>query len=138
MKTHITTTPDETMALAFGLAKTLAPGSFVALSGELGAGKTVFVKGLAKGLGVNEHEYVNSPTFVIMKEYTGRMPLYHFDVYRLDETHFADTVEYEKYFYGKGVTVVEWAERIVGLLPEKRIEITIEHVSEHCRRVTIR
>lgn len=127
----------ETMELGSCLAGTLEAGDLVALIGDLGAGKTVFVKGVAKGLGVAEYLYVNSPSFVILKEYRGRIDLYHFDVYRLDPRAFADTLDYDRYFYGEGVAVVEWADRVADLLPEDRIEVSIEHEGENSRKFTI-
>jgi tRNA threonylcarbamoyladenosine biosynthesis protein TsaE len=130
-----TDSPYKTMAVAEGFAKRLPRGTLVALNGELGAGKTVFVKGIAKGLGVPDHLYVNSPTFVIMKEYHGDMPLYHFDVYRLDKGSFEESVDHERYFYGDGVTVVEWADKVADLLPEDRVDILIEHISPSERSI---
>lgn len=125
-KTELTThSPGETLLLAESFARLLVPGDLVALSGGLGAGKTIFVKGLAKGLGVDEYNYVNSPSFVVVKEYEGSLPLYHFDVYRLDSRHFCETMDYEKYFYSNGVTAVEWAERITEVLPEEYFEVSI-------------
>jgi len=123
------------MKVASDIASGLMPGDFIALNGELGSGKTVFVKGLAEGLGVREHLYVNSPTFVILKEYRGDIDLYHFDVYRLDYDHFVDSLDYRKYFYGEGVTVVEWADRIKDALPEEHLEVTIEHAGPDKRRM---
>jgi tRNA threonylcarbamoyladenosine biosynthesis protein TsaE len=137
MKTVITHTPEETMALAAKLAAALKEGDLIALVGELGAGKTMFVKGLAKGLGVAEPLYVNSPSFVVMKEYHGDKDLYHFDIYRLDLRSFAETVDYERYFYGKGVTAVEWADRIKDLLPEDHLEVRVEYGEGYERKFTI-
>lgn len=123
----ITSSPEETMSIAESLAKVLFPGDLVALTGELGAGKTVFVKGLAKGLGVFEYKYVNSPSFVVVKEYEGKIPLYHFDVYRLDKRSFCETMDYERYFYSDGVSAVEWADRITGALPEEYFEVSMAY-----------
>ncbi|NQT22624.1 MAG: tRNA (adenosine(37)-N6)-threonylcarbamoyltransferase complex ATPase subunit type 1 TsaE, partial [Candidatus Omnitrophica bacterium] len=106
-KVVISHSPGETLKAGEELAKKLKPGSFVALTGDLGSGKTIFTKGIAKGLGVKDFKYVNSPTFVILKKHNGRIPLYHFDIYRLDSGGDLDSVGYEEYFYGKGVTVVE-------------------------------
>lgn len=137
MKEILTDSAEKTMEFASFLARGLKPGDIVALVGELGTGKTVFVKGLAKGLGVREHEYVNSPTFVIVKEYRGRVDLYHFDVYRLDEKSFCDTMDYERYFYGQGVTVIEWADKVASELPEKYLEVKIEHAGGDKRKIRI-
>jgi tRNA threonylcarbamoyladenosine biosynthesis protein TsaE len=124
MTTH---SPEETMFLAEKLAGILAPGDLVALKGDLGSGKTIFVKGLAKGLGVDEYEYVNSPSFVVVKEYSGKVPLYHFDVYRLNGKLFCETMDYEKYFYSQGISAVEWADKIQDTLPEEYLEVSLEY-----------
>lgn len=137
-KEIITRSPEETMDLASAIARGLDGGALIALVGGLGAGKTVFVKGIAKGLGIAEYEYVNSPTFVILKEYSGTRDLYHFDVYRIDRKSFCETLDYEKYFYGDGVTVVEWADKISDILPEEYLEVTMEHVSFSERKLKFR
>lgn len=128
---------EETIALGAKFAKTLKKGDAVALIGDLGAGKTVFTKGVAKGLGVKNARYVNSPTFVIIKEYEGRFPLYHFDLYRLDGHSGFDDMNYEEYFYGDGVTVIEWADKIRALLPKKYIEVKLSVIDENKRRIEI-
>lgn len=127
MRTIITNSPEETIELASKLAGRLEAGDFIALIGELGAGKTVFAKGLAKGAGIEDYLYVNSPSFVILKEYHGRKNIYHFDVYRLEEESFEETLDYKKYFYGDGISVVEWANKIPLLLPEEYIEVNISY-----------
>ena len=129
---------EETMEIGANFAKGLKRGDCVALIGDLGAGKTVFTKGVAKGLGVKNARYVNSPTFVIIKEYEGRFPLYHFDLYRLDGHSGNDFMNYEEYFYGDGVTVIEWADKIRELLPEKYIEVKLTVVDENKRRIEIK
>ena len=99
------------------LAEEAVPGQVIALIGDLGAGKTTLTKYIAEGLGVTEH--VQSPTFTIVREYhSGRMPLYHFDVYRIDDPDEMFEIGYEEYFYGDGLCVVEWADKIEELLPE--------------------
>lgn len=113
--------------MAARLARSLNRGDVIALIGHLGSGKTMFVKGLAKGLGIKDYLYVNSPSFVILKEYRGSKNLYHFDVYRLDSAAFLETVDYKKYFYGNGITVVEWADKVRGALPENYLEINIKY-----------
>jgi tRNA threonylcarbamoyladenosine biosynthesis protein TsaE len=135
VKTVTTNSPEETIELAARLSRSLDEGDFIALEGDLGAGKTVFVKGVAKGLGVEDHRYVNSPSFVIMREYRGEKSLYHFDVYRLEGRDFCETVEYEQYFYDKGITVVEWAEKIKDLFPDQYLEIRISHEDLTKRRL---
>ncbi len=126
------------MEIASHLAKNLREGDFIALLGELGTGKTMFVKGLAEGLGIEGHLYVNSPSFVVMREYRGKKDLYHFDVFRLDLKSFCETLDYEKYFYGSGITVVEWADKIKDILPEDYLEIGIEFSDHTERKFTFR
>ena len=112
---------EETLQFAVSLAQRLLGGDVIALEGDLGAGKTAFTKGLAKGLGVTRT--VNSPTFTIIKEYQGRLPLYHMDVYRVSESE--EDLGFDEYFDGDGVTVIEWAHLIKEQLPE---EILVIHI----------
>jgi len=128
----------ETVSFGEKLAKRFKKGDFVALVGDLGSGKTVFTKGIAKGLGVKNANYVNSPTFVIIKEYKGKLPLYHFDLYRLDHPGMLDAENFEEYFYGDGVTVVEWADKIKELLPKKRWEVHMSVAGEDKRKIDIK
>jgi tRNA threonylcarbamoyladenosine biosynthesis protein TsaE len=117
------------------LAETLSPGAVVALNGDLGAGKTHFVKGLAAGLGIPP-ETVRSPTFTILHEYTaGRLPLYHFDAYRIGDPSEFEAIGFAEYAYGDGITVVEWAARVEALLPPDTLHLRLTHVSAHERRI---
>ncbi|MBN6187701.1 tRNA (adenosine(37)-N6)-threonylcarbamoyltransferase complex ATPase subunit type 1 TsaE [Aneurinibacillus sp. BA2021] len=111
----------ETQALAEQIGRLAEPGDVLTLSGDLGAGKTSFTQGLARGMGVNG--VVNSPTFTIIKEYMGRLPLYHMDVYRMEDE--LEDLGFDEYFYGEGVTVVEWPQMIAEQLPEERCDIVI-------------
>ena len=129
---------EDTIAIGAKLARQLRPGDVVALTGDLGSGKTVLTKGIAKGLGVKHVRYVNSPTFVIVKEYRGRIPLHHFDLYRLDHPGVVDSENFEEYFYADGVTVVEWADKIMGLLPARRVEVKLSVAGEGKREIKIR
>ena len=95
------------------------------------------IKGLARGLGVDDRYYVTSPSFTIINEYPGRIPLNHFDLYRLEETDQMEELGYEEYFYGEGVTVIEWAEKVLSLLPENRLMVEITHLSENRRKFRI-
>ena len=114
----------ETFALGKKVGENAAAGQVYALTGDLGVGKTVFTQGLAAGLGITEP--VNSPTFTIMQIYEeGRLPFYHFDVYRIGDISEMDEIGYEDYFYGEGVCLVEWADLIEEILPENHIRITI-------------
>ena len=115
----------ETRALGEELGRQAVPGSLYTLTGDLGTGKTVFTQGFARGLGITEH--VNSPTFTIVQEYDGgRLPFYHFDVYRIGDLEEMDEIGYEDYFYGDGVCLIEWAELIEELLPAVRTAVRIE------------
>lgn len=127
-----TQTAQETIKLAEELATNLRPGDVLTLEGDLGAGKTTFAKGIAKGLGVERT--VSSPTFTIVKEYEGEIPFYHMDVYRLENSD--EDIGFSEYFNGDGVAVVEWAQFIEDYLPENRLNINITYVDEHTRNLT--
>ncbi|MBM7588220.1 tRNA threonylcarbamoyladenosine biosynthesis protein TsaE [Bacillus pakistanensis] len=129
-----TNTPEETSIFAEKLASYLAPNDLITLEGDLGAGKTTFTKGLARGLGVSRT--VNSPTFTIIKEYKGTtMPFYHMDVYRLEDSF--EDLGFDEYFEGNGVTVVEWAHIIEEQLPPHRLAIAIFREGDTNRRVEL-
>lgn len=120
-----TMSPEETFALGERMGRECQPGQVYTLIGDLGVGKTVFTQGLAVGLGITGP--VNSPTFTIIQEYEqGRIPFYHFDVYRISDVEEMDEIGYEDYFYGQGVCMIEWANLIEEILPEHYTEITIE------------
>ncbi|AYK06467.1 MULTISPECIES: tRNA (adenosine(37)-N6)-threonylcarbamoyltransferase complex ATPase subunit type 1 TsaE [Brevibacillus] len=123
------TSQQATQEFAEKLAQLLKPGDFLALEGDLGAGKTTFTQGLARGLGVKR--VVNSPTFTIIKEYAGRLPLYHMDVYRVADQ--VDDLGLDEYFYGEGVCVVEWASLIPDHVPEDRMTIHLLQQGENVR-----
>lgn len=136
---YVTNSPEETLEVGFKLGKKIKPGSVVALMGNLGAGKTVFTKGIAKALGVKDYKYVNSPSFVIVKEYKScKIPLYHFDLYRLESSYDLETVGYEEYFYSKGISVVEWADKALEVLPKKYISIKLKHRGKSKREIFIK
>ena len=117
--------PEDTFALGEKLGREAKPGSIYTLNGDLGVGKTVFTQGVAKGLGITEA--VNSPTFTIIQIYEeGRLPFYHFDVYRIGDVEEMEEIGYEDYFYGDGVCFIEWAQLIEDILPDNCIHITIE------------
>jgi tRNA threonylcarbamoyladenosine biosynthesis protein TsaE len=128
----ISKSPEETQAFSQRLAGLLMAGDVIALEGDLGAGKTIFTKGLAQGLGIKRT--VNSPTFTIIKEYRGRMPLYHMDVYRVEDSF--EDLGFEEYFEGDGVTVVEWAHLIDAQLPEQLLTLHLYHGEEGTRKIT--
>ena len=128
----------ETIDFAAGFAKTLKQGDILALVGNLGAGKTTFTKGIARGLGVKDYVHVNSPTFVLIKEYKGRIPLYHFDLYRLNMIKDINDLDSDGYFFGKGVSVIEWADKCKALLPKKYIRVEFKIKSENEREIIIK
>ena len=131
--------PEDTYKLGFELGQKASPGQVYTLTGDLGVGKTVFTQGFAKGLGIEEP--VSSPTFTIVQVYDeGRMPFYHFDVYRIGDIEEMDEIGYEDYIMGEGACLIEWANLIEEILPEQRTEITIEKDLEKgfdYRRITI-
>ena len=116
---------EDTAKYAYEMAVNAEPGQVYALIGDLGVGKTVFTKGFAEGLGIEEP--VSSPTFTILQIYEeGRLPLYHFDVYRIEEPEEMEEVGFDDYIYGEGVSLLEWANRIEEILPEETIYVVIE------------
>ena len=120
-----TNSPEETFALGEKIGTEAQPGQLYTLIGDLGVGKTVLTQGIAKGLGIEEP--ICSPTFTIVQVYEeGRMPFYHFDVYRIGDIEEMDEIGYEDYFYGQGLTMVEWANLIEEILPDSYQQITIE------------
>lgn len=134
-----TYTPEETFAFGEKIGRESIPGQVYTLIGDLGVGKTVFTQGVARGLGIREP--VNSPTFTIVQIYEdGRMPFYHFDVYRIGDVEEMEEIGYEDYFYGEGICLIEWANLIEELLPAHYSRITIEKDLEKgfdYRKITI-
>lgn len=122
----------ETQALGRRLGKLLSAGDMICMNGDLGAGKTAFVQAVAEGIGVAED--VTSPTYTIINEYEGPVPVYHFDVYRILELEEMYDIGYEEYFFGEGICLVEWADQVRELLPDERLWIEITRVDEHRRR----
>jgi tRNA threonylcarbamoyladenosine biosynthesis protein TsaE len=132
----ITTSQTQTQRLGNKLARKLRRGSLVAFCGSLGSGKTTMIKGICQGLGVKE--LVRSPCFIIMTQYKGKLPIYHFDLYRLKNPEELHTIGYEEYFYGDGICLVEWAEKAKHFLPEQRIDVFLEIISESERGIEIK
>ena len=134
-----TNSPEETFALGLKLGEQAKAGQIYTLNGDLGVGKTVFTQGIARGLGITEA--VSSPTFTIVQVYEeGRLPFYHFDVYRIGDIEEMEEIGYDDYFFGNGVCMIEWAELIEELIPENSIHVTIEKDLEKgfdYRRITI-
>ena len=131
MAVFISKTREETMAIAEGYAKTLRGGDVVLLDGDMGAGKTVFTKGLAKGLGIEEE--VTSPTYAYMNDYDGR--LFHYDCYRIESVEQAERLGLADYFDMGGICIIEWAQNIAPLLPQKVKRVSIKKLSENEREI---
>lgn len=127
---------EETLRLGAKLAKHLRHGDIVCLQGDLGSGKTTLIKGIAGGLRIAP-EKVNSPTFVLMNAYEGKLPLYHFDLYRLGHAREISSIGYEEFLYGDGVAVIEWAERLGELAPQKYLRIELKHKGENKRLIKL-
>ena len=130
--------PKETENIARAFSKELKNGDVLCLNGDLGVGKTAFVQGLVKALGVNEP--ISSPTFTIVNCYEGTLPIYHFDVYRIDDSDEMYEIGFEEYVYGNGISIIEWSEKIADILPENRYEIEIRKdysIHEDFRTISI-
>ena len=137
MATFISNSPDETEAFGRRFAESLKPGDVLALTGGLGSGKTQFVKGLAAGLGATTAP--TSPTFTLIHEYSGgRFPIYHFDFFRVEDQQSAERLGFDDYFFGAGLSVIEWADRFPDLIPETARWITFETKSETQRAITVK
>lgn len=134
MKSVVSRSEAETMAIAKKFAEEIQKGDVVCLQGNLGAGKTQFVRGFVQGFGLSGDE-VSSPTFTLINEYKGSMPIYHFDCYRLE--HYVEALEIgaEEYFYGDGVCIVEWPERILEILPNEKKLIIFEQTGKKERKI---
>ena len=133
--TMVSHSPEDTIDFGARLAGELKPGDVMGLYGELGSGKTTLVRGITRGLGVNERYAVTSPTFVLMNIYPGRVPVYHFDLYRLSGAVDLYDLGFEEYFYGKGVSVVEWAEKAEALLPDSAIRLELRTLNHKTREI---
>jgi tRNA threonylcarbamoyladenosine biosynthesis protein TsaE len=131
----ISKSPEETLKVGELIGEILEPGDIVALIGELGSGKTCLTQGIARGLRVPDQLRVTSPTFTLINEYPGRIPLIHLDTYRLAGSQDLADMGYEEYFFGNNVVVIEWAEKIQDILPDKTIIIKLEYMDESSRRI---
>ncbi len=123
---------NETISIAQNIESEKFPGMVICLKGELGSGKTVFTKGFAQSMGIDE---ITSPTFTLIKEYEGELPLYHMDVYRLGESK--ENIGIEEYFDKGGVTIIEWADMIKDILPEERLDIKFKIIEENTRVIIL-
>ena len=135
MAVFITHSEQETMELGIKMGKLLEAGDIVLLYGNLGAGKTVLTRGIA--LGLDAKDVVTSPTYTLMHRYEGRVPVYHFDLYRLKGPDEVLDLGYEEVFYGDGVSIVEWPERLEYLCPEEYVRVEIEIAGEGKREITV-
>jgi tRNA threonylcarbamoyladenosine biosynthesis protein TsaE len=133
----LTRSTSETIQLGKKIGRLLMAGDVVALLGELGAGKTQFIKGLAAGVGVRNSTYVSSPSFTLINEYPGKIPFYHVDLFRLEREKEAEELGLEDYFQGGGITAVEWADKIPSLLPKEMLFIHIAHMGKNTRSLEI-
>ncbi len=134
-RTLISRSEEESLCLGKELGKSARRGTVFALHGDLGSGKTVLARGIARGLGITDD--ITSPTFTLLEIYDGGTPLYHFDLYRIEKTAEFDTLGFEEYWEGDGVSVVEWAERAEGLLPDSTIVIFMEYLGDNERKISI-
>jgi tRNA threonylcarbamoyladenosine biosynthesis protein TsaE len=134
-QTLVSRDPAETQAIGERLGARLTPGAVIACTGELGAGKTCFLQGLARGLGVTAG--VTSPTFVLVNHYRGRMPIYHLDAYRTGSLTELVDLGLEEMLHGDGVTVIEWADKLLPLLPPRTIHVHLEGLGDEPREITI-
>ncbi|UCD10299.1 MAG: tRNA (adenosine(37)-N6)-threonylcarbamoyltransferase complex ATPase subunit type 1 TsaE [Dehalococcoidales bacterium] len=131
----ISNSPEDTKKIGTIIGELAVPGDVLLLEGKLGAGKTCLTQGIALGLGIDD--YVLSPTFVIMRELYGRLPLYHIDLYRLDDIEESIDLGLDDYFYGDGLSVVEWAEKAISIMPRNRLLIRIDYISDTGRRLLL-
>lgn len=134
----ISESAEQTWKIAHFIGEKLREGDVLALSGELGSGKTCFTGGLARGLGVDEKYQITSPTFTLINEYPARCKLYHFDVYRLNSYSEFEDLGYEEYFCSDGIVVIEWAEKIVQILPANTFFISFKYLDENRRKIIIK
>lgn len=133
-RSWVTRSPAQTQALGRRLGAVLASGDTLALCGDLGSGKTTLVQGLAKALGVREA--VTSPTFTLVREYRGRLPIYHVDLFRLDREEELETIGYDEFVAGQGVTLIEWAQKMRARLPREYLELTFVVTGPSARTIT--
>ena len=129
--------PEETFLIGKIIGRNLIEKDVVALVGDLGTGKTCLTQGIARGLGVPDEYQITSPSFTLINEYQGRMMLYHFDLYRLSRASEMDDMGYEEYLFGEGVSVIEWADKVKGILPDETLFVLINYTDENERNIII-
>ena len=130
-----TKSTSETIRIGKEIGGFLLAGDVVALAGELGTGKTQFIKGLAEGVGVGKSTYISSPSFTLINEYPGRVPFYHIDMFRLSSEKEAEGLGLEEYFQGNGITAIEWADKIPSLLPEELLWVHLRYTGKNTRSI---
>ena len=135
-KRYISKSTQETITYAADIAKAFKAGDIIFLRGDLGAGKTTFVKGVAKALKAKVSD-VCSPTFIVMNYYKGELPIFHFDLYRLEKMDEIQSLNLDEYFYGQGITLIEWPERLGSLAPEPTGLIELQHINEQQRKICV-
>jgi tRNA threonylcarbamoyladenosine biosynthesis protein TsaE len=135
--TLISRNPEETFHIGKIIGRNLTESDVVALVGDLGTGKTCLTQGIARGLGVPDEYQITSPSFTLINEYQGRMMLYHFDLYRLSRASEMDDMGYEEYLFGQGVSVIEWADKVNGILPDDTLFVLINYTDENARNIII-
>ena len=136
-ETFQTHSPEETRTIGQQIGETLKAGDVIALIGDLGAGKTCLTQGLARGIGIASQQVVNSPSYTLINEYAGELPIFHIDLYRLQ--HHGELIDLglEEYLEGNGICIIEWADRMSNLLPVSYIQITMTWVDESTRRIEL-
>ena len=133
-----THSPKETQELGFRIGKLLKESNIVALIGDLGTGKTCLTQGIARGVGIDANQVVNSPSYILINEYTGPCPIYHIDLYRIRDSVELEDLGLEEYIYGCGICVIEWADRLLESLPESYLKILLSHEeAENTRTIKI-
>ncbi|MCX7785187.1 MAG: tRNA (adenosine(37)-N6)-threonylcarbamoyltransferase complex ATPase subunit type 1 TsaE [candidate division WOR-3 bacterium] len=134
---YITESSEETIELGKNIGTLLKPGDIIAFYGELGSGKTTMIKGICLGLGVKEQDIVKSPSFIMINEYQGRLPIYHIDLYRTKNLEEILSIGLDDYLYGNGICLIEWAEKAESELPQNITKVTLEVLGENKRKIRI-
>ena len=136
-QTFRTHSPEETLAIGERVGQNLKPGDIVALIGDLGAGKTCLTQGIARGVKIDPNQIVNSPSYTLINEYAGKIPIYHIDLYRLQRREEIINLGLEEYLEGDGICIIEWADRMLDLLPEGYMEIKLNWEDEFVRTIEV-
>jgi len=133
----VTNSPEETREIGAKIGKLLQPGDVVALIGDLGSGKTCLTQGIAKGVGIDDNQYVISPSYIIVNEYAAPHPIYHLDLYRIRSAFELLDLGLDEYLYGRGICIIEWADRLLDELPESYLKVELFYVDENTRKMDI-